>query len=137
MLCLQALLLVRACHNHGCCCLSSLLGALISTLSAVHPSHHAGTCLSRGICTCAASSRVPQHCPAGCLDHPVFLTCTSWQALLLLGMNSLSALPQAVLYSFRQACVGMVDHHTLVQGFWDWYWKEKRERGYVPGNWKW
>ena len=44
---------------------------------------------------------------------------------------------QAVLYSFRQACVGMVDHHTLLQGFWEWYWQEKRVRGYVPGNWKW
>ena len=44
---------------------------------------------------------------------------------------------QAVLYSFRQACVGMVDHRTLLQGFWEWYWKEKRTRGYVPGNWKW
>lgn len=41
------------------------------------------------------------------------------------------------MYSFRQACVGMVDHHTLLQGFWEWYWKEKRTRGYVPGNWKW
>jgi nitric oxide synthase oxygenase domain/subunit len=28
---------------------------------------------------------------------------------------------QAVIYSYRQACVGMVDHHTLMQGFWQWY----------------
>jgi nitric oxide synthase oxygenase domain/subunit len=51
--------------------------------------------------------------------------------------NSVEVDVQAVLYSFRQACVGMVDHHTLLQGFWEWYWKEKRTRGYVPGNWKW
>ena len=31
----------------------------------------------------------------------------------------------------------MVDHHTLINGFYDWYREEKTLRGYCPGNWKW
>ena len=34
--------------------------------------------------------------------------------------NSLRHALQAVLHSFRQACIGMVDHHTLMAGFWEW-----------------
>ena len=27
----------------------------------------------------------------------------------------------------------MVDHHTLMQGFWDWQAEEQKTRGYMPG----
>lgn len=44
---------------------------------------------------------------------------------------------QAVLYSFQSSSVAMVDHHTLMQQFWEWHHKELATRGYSPGNWKW
>eukprot|EP00898_Chlorokybus_atmophyticus_P007291 jgi/Chlat1/7563/Chrsp63S00556 len=50
---------------------------------------------------------------------------------------ALVTLNQAVNYSFRQASTGIVDHHTLMQQFWEWHNKEKQSRGYNPGNWKW
>jgi hypothetical protein len=31
----------------------------------------------------------------------------------------------------------MVDHHTLMRNFFNWYKKEETRRGYCPGNWKW
>jgi nitric oxide synthase oxygenase domain/subunit len=31
----------------------------------------------------------------------------------------------------------MVDHHTLMRNFFNWYKKEEARRGYCPGNWKW
>lgn len=31
----------------------------------------------------------------------------------------------------------MVDHHTLMDNFYNWWHKEQRTRGYSPGNWKW
>ncbi|KAI3435713.1 hypothetical protein D9Q98_001771 [Chlorella vulgaris] len=43
----------------------------------------------------------------------------------------------AVLHSFREAGMGMVDHTTLMQQFWKWYNRELLRRGYSPGNWKW
>ncbi|KAL4440247.1 hypothetical protein ABPG75_003248 [Micractinium tetrahymenae] len=43
----------------------------------------------------------------------------------------------AVMYSFREAGMGMVDHTTLMQQFWRWYNRELVRRGYSPGNWKW
>ena len=46
-------------------------------------------------------------------------------------------LTEAVIYSFEQAKVAMVDHHTLIEGFFDWYKKEHKSRGFCPGNWKW
>ena len=44
---------------------------------------------------------------------------------------------QAILYSFQSSSVAMVDHHTLMQQFWEWHHKELATRGYSPGNWKW
>lgn len=41
---------------------------------------------------------------------------------------------QAVNHSFRAAGFGMVDHHTMLSGFWDWYHKEMATRGYCPGR---
>lgn len=43
----------------------------------------------------------------------------------------------AVMHSFREAGMGMVDHHTLMQNFFKWYNKEKDKQGFTPGNWKW
>eukprot|EP00898_Chlorokybus_atmophyticus_P001881 jgi/Chlat1/2694/Chrsp180S02868 len=50
---------------------------------------------------------------------------------------ALVVLNQAITYSFQQASTGMVDHHTLMQQFWEWQSKERIQRGYCPGNWKW
>jgi nitric-oxide synthase len=44
---------------------------------------------------------------------------------------------KAVLFSFGEAGLGIVDHHTMLEGFWDWYLNELQERGFCPGNWKW
>eukprot|EP00884_Botryococcus_braunii_P012045 jgi/Botrbrau1/20841/Bobra.0156s0066.1 len=43
----------------------------------------------------------------------------------------------AVMHSFREDGLGIVDHHTLLHTFYKWYQKELKERGYVTGNWKW
>ncbi|GMH45883.1 hypothetical protein BSKO_13846 [Bryopsis sp. KO-2023] len=51
--------------------------------------------------------------------------------------QAILVLNKAVVHSFQHEGVGMVDHHTLINGFYQWYYKEKRERGYCPGNWKW
>lgn len=44
---------------------------------------------------------------------------------------------RAVLFSYAHSQISMVDHHTLMDGFWKWYHDELRNRGYCPGNWKW
>ena len=44
---------------------------------------------------------------------------------------------EAVLHSFAHAKVAMVDHHTMIEGFYEWYLNELSDRGYCPGNWKW
>ena len=31
----------------------------------------------------------------------------------------------------------MVDHHTLIDGFWKWHGEEMLGRKYCPVNWKW
>ena len=46
-------------------------------------------------------------------------------------------LTEAVLYSFEKGNVAMVDHHTLIEGFYEWYQTELKDRGFCPGNWKW
>ena len=40
---------------------------------------------------------------------------------------------EAVMQSFRAAGWGIVDHHTMLKGFYEWYNKEKALRGYCPG----
>ena len=44
---------------------------------------------------------------------------------------------RGVSYSFGLVGMGMVDHHTLTQNFFEWYEEEVSNRGYAPGNWKW
>ncbi|CAD7697898.1 unnamed protein product [Ostreobium quekettii] len=44
---------------------------------------------------------------------------------------------RAVFHSFGEAKVGLIDHHTLLQNFYEWYHTELATRGYSPGNWKW
>lgn len=51
--------------------------------------------------------------------------------------QAMLALNRAVLNSFQHSGFGMVDHHSLMSGFFDWFSKEKRDRGYCTGNWKW
>lgn len=63
------------------------------------------------------------------LDTSKFSTCWVDEAMALLA--------KAVLASYSEASLGIVDHHTLINGFWDWYHNEKKTRGYCPGNWKW
>lgn len=46
-------------------------------------------------------------------------------------------LNEAVLHSFAHAKMTIVDHHTLVDGFYSWYQQELRDRGFATGNWKW
>lgn len=46
-------------------------------------------------------------------------------------------LNEAVLYSFAHAKMTVVDHHTLIDGFYSWYQQELRDRGFATGNWKW
>lgn len=43
----------------------------------------------------------------------------------------------AVMHSFKEAGLGMVDHHTLMRNFFTWWNKEMAVRGFCPGNWKW
>jgi len=50
---------------------------------------------------------------------------------------AMSEIARAVLHSFARAGIAMVDHHTLLRSFMQWYPKELAERGYCPGNWKW
>ncbi len=45
--------------------------------------------------------------------------------------------PANSLSVFLPLPTGMVDHHTLIKGFWGWWNKERARRGYSPGNWKW
>eukprot|EP00899_Mesostigma_viride_P019797 jgi/Mesvir1/27819/Mv07497-RA.2 len=56
---------------------------------------------------------------------------TLWRDAALCVVN------EAIVNSYQQANVSMVDHHTLMRQFWEWYNKEKKVRGYSPGNWKW
>jgi len=51
--------------------------------------------------------------------------------------QTLVALTRAVVHSFAHADFAMVDHHTMIENFYDWYKDELRGRGYIPGNWKW
>jgi len=51
--------------------------------------------------------------------------------------EALAVLHKVVLHSFSHAKRGIVDHHTLIRGFYQWYKSEMKFRGYCPGNWKW
>lgn len=42
-------------------------------------------------------------------------------------------LDEAIVSSFRASGWGIVDHHTMLKGFWEWYNKELDQRGYCPG----
>ena len=46
----------------------------------------------------------------------------------------MSLVNEAVVQSFRATGWGVVDHHTMLKGFWEWYNKEKASRGYCPGT---
>jgi nitric oxide synthase oxygenase domain/subunit len=52
--------------------------------------------------------------------------------IVLFAMQQLAHLHKVI---GKCACAGMsmVDHHTLMQGFWDWQAKEQNTRGYMPG----
>ena len=49
---------------------------------------------------------------------------------------AMSEIGVAILHSFASLGFALTDHHTMLSGFWDWYNKEKKNRGYCPGNWK-
>ena len=49
----------------------------------------------------------------------------------------MAILNMAVYHSFKSAKISMVDHHTLINGFYDWYNDEMKHRKYCPVNWKW
>jgi len=51
--------------------------------------------------------------------------------------EALVVLGAVVLHSFSHAGYGIVDHHTLIRNFFEWYQGEMKHRGYCPGNWKW
>jgi nitric oxide synthase oxygenase domain/subunit len=40
---------------------------------------------------------------------------------------------EAVMSSFKSAGWKLVDHHTMLADFFEWYKKEKAKRGYCPG----
>ena len=40
---------------------------------------------------------------------------------------------EAVVSSYQSAGWRLVDHHTLLADFYEWYKKEKAKRGYCPG----
>ena len=46
-------------------------------------------------------------------------------------------LSSAIYHSFKTSNVGMIDHHSLIDMFWDWYTAELKSRKYCPANWKW
>ena len=46
-------------------------------------------------------------------------------------------LSSAIYHSFKSSNVGMIDHHSLIDMFWDWYTVELKSRKYCPVNWKW
>ncbi len=48
-----------------------------------------------------------------------------------------SSLSSAVLSSFRQAGVTMVDHHAQSEQFMEFFRREHRERGGCPADWVW
>ena len=49
----------------------------------------------------------------------------------------MAILNKAVFYSFKTAKIAMIDHHNLINMFWDWYHDELKSRKYCPVNWKW
>lgn len=47
----------------------------------------------------------------------------------------MSILSRAVYHSFKASKISMIDHHTLINMFWDWYNDEMKHRKYCPVNW--
>ena len=43
-------------------------------------------------------------------------------------------LDEAIVQSFRSSGWSIVDHHTMLRNFWEWYNKEISTRGYCPGK---
>lgn len=49
----------------------------------------------------------------------------------------MAILNKAIHHSFKAAKVAIVDNHTLIDGFNNWYNSEMKTRQYCPVNWKW
>ena len=49
----------------------------------------------------------------------------------------MTILNKAIHHSFKAAKVAIVDNHTLLDGFNNWYNSEMKTRRYCPVNWKW
>ena len=49
----------------------------------------------------------------------------------------IAILCKAIYHSYKTSKVALVDHHTLIDMFYDWYEAESVSRGYCPVNWKW
>jgi len=49
----------------------------------------------------------------------------------------IALLCKAIYHSYKTSKVAMVDHHNLIDMFYDWYEAESDSRGYCPVNWKW
>ncbi len=49
----------------------------------------------------------------------------------------MAILSMAVYHSFQKSKIAMVDHHNLINMFFDWYNDEMKHRGFCPTNWKW
>jgi len=49
----------------------------------------------------------------------------------------IAILCKAIYHSYKTSKVALVDHHNLIDMFYDWYEAESVSRGYCPVNWKW
>ena len=49
----------------------------------------------------------------------------------------IAILCKAIYHSYKTSKVALVDHHSLIDMFYDWYEAESVSRGYCPVNWKW
>jgi len=46
----------------------------------------------------------------------------------------MAILSKAVYHSFKTAKIAMIDHHNLINMFWDWYHDEMKSRSYCVSN---
>jgi len=46
-------------------------------------------------------------------------------------------LNKAIVGSYIKSGISMINHHSMLSEFMQWYELEKKTRGYCPGNWKW
>jgi len=51
--------------------------------------------------------------------------------------DCMAILSKAVFHSFKTSKIAMIDHHNLINMFWEWYHDELKSRRYCPVNWKW